>query len=124
MNEISSGNSRLIAIVIGIAGGIALIASFILSKNGFMCLIPYAAMSVATVAYLRGRPTTFSERFNTAMIAWVLANVIGLIYVDLTVKHAHARSLWMIVLPIGAMLLIGLAVSALIAAATRPRGVA
>lgn len=114
----------LFAVILGVLGGAGLITTFLLTHRGPMVFIPYLAMLIAVVVYFRRRVTTFAQRFNAALVAYLVANVIGLVYVDATIHRVGERSVLQIIWPLAAMLVIGIAASALIAVATPTRSTA
>jgi hypothetical protein len=114
------------ALVIGLLGGAALIATVAVSKRGPMVFIPYAAMLVAVVAYFRARAIAgFMQRFQASLIAFMLSNLIGFGYVSLVLHpRANPASLRPTLWSLAAMVLIGIVVSAAVAAATPARSAA
>jgi hypothetical protein len=119
----NSGRSLLFGVIVGILGGLALILTVTVTKRGPMVFVPYAAMLLAVIVYFRmQRVASFSRRFGTAFAAFMLSNLIGDLYVTtVPVPNAYSRPLLKILLPLAAMLVIGAAVSAVIAAATPVR---
>jgi hypothetical protein len=114
----------LFAIVAGALCGVALIATTALSRNGWLMLLPYLALAVAAAIYLRRQKVAlFFQRFVACLLAFVVATVMVILYIDLVVHH-HAVAdmvLTKFLIPTGLMLLIGAAGSAVVAAVTGDR---
>jgi hypothetical protein len=114
------------AFAIGIAGGLGFVA--VLTTTGprsATLLLPYPAIVAATVAYVVShRIAAFATRFWISLVAFVVSNVIGMIYV-ITVANPRALNapLSHHVFSFSAMVVIGMAVSAIVAVATPVRAV-
>jgi len=112
------------AIIAGALCGFALIGVTALSRIGWLMLLPYVVLAVASAIYLRTRRVgAFSQRFVPCLIAFVVATLMAILYIDVAVNH-HAVSEMVLpkfLLPTGLMLLIGAAGSAVVAAATGGR---
>jgi hypothetical protein len=115
----SSARPVLFAAVAGVVCGAALIATTVLSKNGWLMLLPYVALAIASAFYLRSRSVRpFSQRFVPCLIAYVVATAIAILYIDTVVlPHALANMTpSKFLIRNGLMLLIGAAGSAVVAA--------
>jgi Na+/alanine symporter len=123
----SSARPFFFAMIAGILCGAALIATTILSKNGWLMLLPYVALALASAVYLRSRTVgPFSQRFVPCLIAYIVATAIVILYIDTVVlPHAFASMTpSKFLVRNGLMLLIGAAGSAVVAAITGERSAA
>ena len=125
MNQTISGRSFLFATFIGILGGVALILTTMLTRRGQMIFLPYGALIAAVVLYFRWhRVPSFATRFGASLGAIMLSSIIMDSYIITIVNPGVLRgSLWHIVWPLGIFLLIGSAISGIVALATIPRAV-
>ncbi len=108
------------ALSLGLLGGGALIATVSLSTRGPLIYIPYAAIVLASAAYLRfERVQPFATRFGLSLGAFMVATILLYLFIGLF----HAKTLFVISLlghawRLGLMLLIGSALSAAVAQLT------
>jgi len=119
-----SSQPLFFAIIAGAVCGGALIAITALSKNGWLTLLPYLVLAVVSTAYLRRRNVAvFIQRFIPCLVAFIVATLMAILYIDLVVLHHTFADMVLpkLLLPTGLMLLIGAAGSAIIAAITGDR---
>jgi hypothetical protein len=112
------------AIIAGAVCGGALIGLIALSKNGWLTLLPYIALALVSAAYLRSRNVgLFSHRFVSCLVAFIVATVMAIVYIDIVVHHRPIADMVLpkFLFPTGLVLLIGAAGSAIIAAVTGDR---
>jgi hypothetical protein len=112
------------AMIAGILCAGGLIAITALSRNGWLMLLPYVALIVASATYLRTRNIGgFSHRFLACLIAFVVATLMTIFYIDIVVHHRAVSDMILpkFLLSAGLMLLIGAGGSAIVAAATGHR---
>jgi hypothetical protein len=65
------------AVIAGTLCGGVLIAVTALSRNGWLMLLPYVALALASAFYLRSRSVgPFSQRFIPCLIAYIVATAI------------------------------------------------
>jgi hypothetical protein len=120
----SSSQPLIFAIIAGALCGGALIAVTVLSRNGWLTLLPYAALAVVSAAYLRRRNVgVFIQRFVPCLVAFIVATLMAILYIDIVVQHRTFADMVLpkLLVPTGLMLLIGAAGSAIIAAITGGR---
>jgi hypothetical protein len=109
----------IVGILVGVVGGLLLIAILAGTNYGPILLLPDAAIVLTTAVYLRTRRIgMFSQRFLAAFIAFVLANAMSVAYIDAVVNPRPPG--WGHVWPVGAMLLIGAVIAAAVARFTAP----
>lgn len=120
MNEARPAHPFLVAAIVGILGGGALILTTMLTRRGQMVFLPYGALIVAVALYLRSRRIlSFGSRFGASLLAFMLASIV-LEYYLIAYVNPSVLSAWFrhIVLPFGAFLLIGSVTSAIVAKAS------
>jgi uncharacterized membrane protein YfcA len=125
MNESRPGRPFLFAALVGIFGGGALILTTILTRRGQTIFLPYGGLIAAMALYLYSRRVaSFGARFGASLGAFMLATIIMYSYLVTIVNPRMLRApLWRNVWPLGVFLLIGSAVSAVVAKATPARPV-
>jgi len=101
----------------GALGGGALILTTILTRRGQVIFLPYGILIAAVAFYLHSRRlTSFATRFNTVLVSYIVATLILFVYLVTVVNPARLHGpLWMVIWPIGIFVLIGSAVSAIVA---------
>jgi hypothetical protein len=112
----------VLAVLAGAACGGALVATTMLTRNGWSMLLPYVALGLATAVYLRSRHIeAFSQRFVLPFGAYVVATLIIEVYLNTAAnpQRVHTWTLWTFLGPLGAMLLIVGAASAVVAVLAR-----
>src|SRR5882757_7901269 len=108
----SSSRPRFFAIIAGVLCGVALIGITAFTKNGWLMLLPYAVLAVAAAIYLRSQKVgLFFQRFVACLLAFVVATVMVILYIDIVVHHHAIADLVSpkFLIPTGLMLLIGAA---------------
>jgi hypothetical protein len=121
MTIIKSARPISFAVIAGVLCGVALIATSVLSRNGWLMLLPYLGLAVASAFYLQRRGVgAFAQRFVPCLLAYVVATAIVIVYIETVVRpHATGKmTLAGVVLPFVYMLVLGAAGSAIVAAIT------
>lgn len=116
----NSSRVFLCAMLFGVLCGGALILTTALSRNGWLMLLPYILLALITTVYLRRRRIeSFAERFTLPFGAYVIATLLIEVYIQ-TAQRQFTRSLTLANSrgPFGAMLLIGVVGSGIVALVT------
>jgi len=105
------------AVSLGLLGGAALIATEWLTTKGPLIFIPYGALVVVTLMYLRAEKVRpFGRRFAMALGAFMVATIVLMAWI-VTIANPAALTtpLWSKVWPLLVMLGIGAVLSAAVA---------
>jgi hypothetical protein len=123
MNDTRPAHPFLVATLVGILGGGALILTTILTRRGQMVFLPYGTLVVAIALYLRSRRIpSFGSRFGASLLAFMLASIVLDCYLIAVVNPSVLRASFRhVVLPFAAFLLIGSVTSAIVAKTTLGR---
>jgi hypothetical protein len=120
----SSGRKYAIAVAAGFLTGIGLIVIISTIRNGWLTLLPYAVLALASALYMRAQKLeSFTQRFVACLIAFGIATLMADTYIN-TIIHPHAigeLTFGRYLAPLGAMILLGAAGSAIVAAISGSR---
>jgi hypothetical protein len=127
MTTIKTPRPLSFAVIAGVLCGAALIATSVLSRNGWLMLLPYLVLALASGFYLQRRGVgAFGQRFVPCLLAYVVATAIVIVYIE-TVVRPHTTGKMTsagFVLPFVYMLVLGAAGSAIVAAITGSKSTA